>query len=153
MSLRLYNPRHLLARRRRSIWNSFELLDRAFRTPHMIKTAFTLPIDVMENDDEYQIIADLPGLKKEDIEVTVDDKSLLIKTVDQDETEEQEQEEVEETDQYLLRERHLLKFNRRINFSKPINSKEATISHENGVLEIRLPKAEEAKAVKLSFKS
>lgn len=116
-----------------------------------------MPVDLLENEDAYIIVANVPGISKEDIEIEVNHEYLelranLDKTDEtSEETGESKEEKKDETNiQFLHRERYSSSFRRRFKFSKPVNSKDATTSLKDGVLTITLPKSEEAKSVKLT---
>ena len=107
----------------------------------------TIPVDLLENDDEYIIIANVPGISKENIEIDVNAKYLELRANIE---ESEEKDEEENSTQFLHRERTTTSFLRRFKFAQPINSKEAVTSLKDGVLTITLPKSEEAKSVKLT---
>ncbi len=108
----------------------------------------TIPVDLLENDNEYIIIANVPGISKENIEIEVNQKSLELRA-NLEKVEERDEEE-ENTVKFLHRERIATSFSRRFKFSQSVNSKEAVTSLKDGVLTITLPKSEEAKSVKLT---
>jgi HSP20 family protein len=97
-----------------------------------------LALDVTENPEEYIVKASVPGANPDDLEITYNNNVLTIKG------EVKAEKEVEEQP-YLLRERRYGSFTR--SFTLPSNIKADAIqaSHENGVLTLHLPKAEEAK--------
>ena len=82
--------------------------------------------------------AELPGMKKEDIEVNLAGESLTIKG------EKKEDKEVKE-DNYYRRERSYGSFLRTVALPCEVKSAEIKASFKDGVLEIRMPKTEEAK--------
>ncbi|MCE7736618.1 MAG: Hsp20/alpha crystallin family protein [Candidatus Heimdallarchaeota archaeon] len=115
-----------------------------------------MPVDLLENEDEYIIVANVPGVEKENIEIEVNHEFLELR-VNLDKTEETTEENNEDNKKedvknitFLHRERYSSSFRRRFKFSKPVNSKSATTTLKDGVLTITLPKSEEAKSVKLS---
>lgn len=99
----------------------------------------SLALDVHETENEYQIMADLPGLSAENIEVTLHEGVLNISgevvknTVDEDKT------------RVHLQERFYGKFSRSLNLPQPINADAVEASFDKGVLKLILPKAENAK--------
>lgn len=97
-----------------------------------------LSCDVLESKDAFTMHVDLPGVKKEDLNVDITDDAIHIKG---------ERKAVHEENSELLMsvERHYGKVARTIPMPKGINSKDATASFDNGVLEIRLPKLETEK--------
>lgn len=92
-------------------------------------------VDLIDKGDKYLIIADLPGYKKNDIEVQLNKDTLLLTTQKKTETEQTEQE-------YLHRERTYSSSERVINFAEEINPSKVVAKMNNGVLEIVAPKKE-----------
>jgi len=89
--------------------------------------------------------AELPGMKKEDIEVNLSGETLTIKG------EKKQEEEVKE-DNYYRRERTYGAFSRAIDLPCEVKSAEIKASFKDGVLEIRMPKTEEAKKKSIAVK-
>lgn len=95
-------------------------------------------VDVLESKDAYLVRAELPGMKKEDIKVEVKDGTLVLSG-------EMKSEKPAEGVEYRHVERVAASFWR--SFSLPENAKQDGIeaSYKDGILEIRVAKAEEAK--------
>ena len=91
-------------------------------------------IDVYETPEEFVVVAELPGVKKEDIAISVVDSELEIRA------EVKREEEVKE-EAYFRRERYYKGFYRRIRLPTAVQAEKAKAKYENGVLTIRLPKA------------
>jgi HSP20 family protein len=98
-----------------------------------------LPVDVYETDDQLVIKATVPGVKPEEIEVTVTGDLLTIKG-------EFKQEEKVEKPNYLRQERRFGGFCRQVGLPTGVNADKAKATFENGVLTLEMPKAEAAKA-------
>jgi HSP20 family protein len=96
------------------------------------------PIDVHETDDEIIVSSALPGVKPEDVEVTMTGQTLTLRG------EFRADDEVK-NDQYLYRERRYGSFNRSIQLPVRVQGERADASFTNGVLTLRVPKAEEVK--------
>lgn len=107
----------------------------------------TIPVDLLENDNEYIIVANVPGISKENIEIEVNQKTLLLRAKLE---EVEDKEEEESSTKFVHRERIATSFSRKVRFAQPVNSKEAVTTLIDGVLTITLPKSEEAKSVKLT---
>lgn len=105
-----------------------------------------LGLDVREVGDELVVKTELPGVGRDGFTITVDGEVLRI------EAEKKAEDETKEEGGYYLRERHFGKFSRALSLPFPIDSGKATAYFENGVLEIRLPKAEEAKSKRIEVK-
>ena len=95
-------------------------------------------IDVYEEKDEVVAKAELPGLEKNDIEVNVIDHQLTIKG------EKKEEQETKEKNFYRA-ERAYGAFFRTVELPADVESDRAKASFKNGVLEIHIPKTEEAR--------
>lgn len=105
----------------------------------------TLALDLMEQDEQYIVKASVPGVKPEDIEITVDDGLLTVKG------EIKENKETDE-DNYHLRERYTGSFMRRISLPNNIDADKIEATNENGVLTLVLPKAESVKPKRIQVK-
>lgn len=90
--------------------------------------------DIRDNGESYLLEADLPGFRKEDINLDVKDNVLTVSA--RHETEHDERE-----GKYLRRERRYGSFSRSFDVSG-INESEISASYEDGVLKLQLPKAQ-----------
>jgi HSP20 family protein len=106
----------------------------------------TPPIDIQETQEELIIHADLPGFKKENIDLEIAGDRLKIKVESKVEKEEESKEKT-----YYRKERSYKGFYREILLPKSTKPEESKASYENGVLEIILPKTEEEKGKKLEI--
>lgn len=97
-----------------------------------------MPVDVSTEDDAYVIRAAVPGLKPEEVEIQIHDDIVLLRGTPK-------AEEAEERD-YLMREMCPADFERRLRLPEAVNASKAEATIENGLLTLRLPIAEEAKA-------
>ena len=95
-------------------------------------------VDVFENDGSYVLKADLPGMKKEDIKIDVNDGILTI-------TGEKKFEEKTEKDNYVRVERSYGSFTRSFTLTDNVDTENIAAAYKDGVLEITLAKKEEAK--------
>jgi HSP20 family protein len=95
-------------------------------------------VDVFEEDDAVVIKAELPGMRKEDISVELSDGVLKIAG------EKKREEKVEKKNYYRI-ERSSGSFERRISLPVETQADKAKASFKDGVLEIKVPKSEEAK--------
>lgn len=103
-----------------------------------VADAGVLPLDLYETRDDVQVSAALPGVKPEDIDVSVQGNVLTIKGETKAESEAAE-------GSWHRRERRFGSFFRQVSLPVPVNSEKAEATFENGVLRLRLPKAEEAR--------
>ena len=107
---------------------------------------WSIPVDVTQEGDDIVIRASVPGLKPEDINVTLEDSLLTI------EGETASESEVSKSD-YLLRERRVGRFRRALRLPETADADKAQPSFENGVLTIAVPKQEARKARRLEIKA
>lgn len=92
-------------------------------------------MDVFEKDGQLVVKAEVPGVSKDDIRITVQDGDLVI------EGERKSESEVKE-DAYYRLERSYGSFYRRLALPTGVNPDAITAEYKDGVLEVRIPKAE-----------
>jgi HSP20 family protein len=95
------------------------------------------PMDVKADEDGYVISALLPGVIADDLNITIANDTLTIQG--------DLKNEYEEDATYVMQERPSGRFFRAINLPEPVDSAKVEASLTNGVLTLRIPKAEEAK--------
>lgn len=95
-------------------------------------------VDIRETDDAYTITADLPGLKKKDVKITVDDGMLEISG-------ERSFESKDDTGSFHRRERGYGSFQRSFHLPDTVRDEKITASFKDGILSVAVPKAEEVK--------
>jgi len=101
-------------------------------------------IEVFEKEDKYVVKAELPGMKEEDIDVSVVGDTLTIKG------ERKAESEVKEEDYYCC-ERCYGSFFRSTTLPTAVDTENIEATYESGVLEITLPKAAEVKPKKVEI--
>ncbi|MFC1665611.1 Hsp20/alpha crystallin family protein [Pseudomonadota bacterium] len=125
--------------------NLFEGFFRPMRPFSEMESGGMIPsVDVKEDDDGYTVKADLPGVKKEDIDVSLQDGLLTINAETKMEKEDKEKGRV------IRQERRYGKFVRSMRLGTGINEAKVKASYKDGVLELKLPKSEEVKPKKIS---
>jgi HSP20 family protein len=97
-------------------------------------------MDVSEDDKAYTVTAEIPGVKKDDIQVSIEGSQVAISA----ELEEQKEEKKGET--LLCRERYYGKLYRSFTLDHNIDQSKAEAKYHDGVLELKLPKAAGAAA-------
>jgi HSP20 family protein len=97
-----------------------------------------LPLDISETQDEFLIKASVPGVKPEDVQITVQGDTLTIRG-------ECRSEEEKGGEQWHLRERRYGAFQRSLTLGAPVVADKAQARYEHGVLTLTLPKDEGAK--------
>jgi HSP20 family protein len=105
-----------------------------------------VPVDVMETDDDIVVKATIPGMKPEDLNISISGDTLSIRGEAQEEHEEKEV-------RYHLHERRMSRFSRSITLPTSVNAEKAVAEFEDGVLKLTLPKAEEVKPKTITVKA
>jgi HSP20 family protein len=116
-------------------FRDFEELERNFFQNNDLDAFKT---DIREENGNYILEADLPGFKKEDIHLDLDDDSLVISAERRSENDEKD-----EKGNYIRRERSFGSFSRSFDVSG-IRQDQIKASFENGVLKLTMPKKEAA---------
>jgi HSP20 family protein len=98
----------------------------------------TLALDMYETEDTVVVKSTVPGVKPEDIDISISGNTLSISG------ETKVEEEVKE-ENYIRRERRYGSFSRSVTLPEGVNPDEAEASFEDGVLTLSIPKAPEAK--------
>ncbi|RUM30355.1 MAG: Hsp20/alpha crystallin family protein [Aquifex sp.] len=137
------------------VWRPFEEVERLRRDFERLLEEFiprrveqeTLvpPVEIYETDKDVVIKMDLPGVKKEDIEITVKENAVHVKA-------ERKEEKEEKTENVIRAERFYGVIERVIPLPVEVNPEKAEAKYEDGVLEIRIPKVhvEKEKKIKLT---
>ena len=119
------------------------LPERWFKTEDL---DFTAPaVDLFEEKDDIVVKAELPGIEKDNIEVNLTDHHLTIKG------EKKKEEEVKE-ENYYRSERSYGSFLRTLELPVDVRADKVKATFKNGILEVRLPKTEEAKTKEVKVK-
>ncbi|MDP4181392.1 MAG: Hsp20/alpha crystallin family protein [Bacillota bacterium] len=118
-----------------NIWDINSVFEQFFNDS-FLTLGFTngqaIKADIRENDKEYIVEAEVPGVNKEDIKLELSDDTLSISVNHKVETE-------EKTDNYVRRERQVGSFTRSFYVENVVHDK-VTAKHNNGILTITLPK-------------
>ena len=93
-------------------------------------------MDVYQDKDQYTVHAELPGLKKEEIEISLNGDTLTISGERKQET---------KSEEGFRTERFFGKFQRSVILPMPVNGEKVNATYKDGVMTVVLPKAEEAK--------
>jgi HSP20 family protein len=102
------------------------------------------PVDIHETGDEVVVTAALPGVTPDDVEMTITGQTLTIRG---------ELKPDEDADRYLYRERRYGAFGRQFQLPVRIQGDAAEASFENGLLTLRIPKAEEVRPRQIRISS
>ncbi len=104
-----------------------------------------IKIDVSEDDKAYTVRADIPGVKKEDINVNIDGNQVAISA------EVKNEKEVKEGEKVLRNERYYGRVARTFSLAADVDDAAAQAKYNNGVLELWLPKRAAAKSKSLTI--
>lgn len=124
------------------------LFEESFVRPSRVlcATPTAVPVDMFQQDSNVIVKASLPGVKPEDIDISVIGNTLTIKG------EVKEEKEIKEED-VIRRERCVGAFSRSMTLPNPVDTSKAQATYENGVLTVSLPVAEEAKPKEIKVKA
>ena len=95
-------------------------------------------LDVQEDKDNFRVRVELPGLKREDITVSIEDGTLVISG-------ERKTEAADEGTEVHRQERYYGKFSRALTLPSAVAADQVKAAYKDGILTVTLPKAEEAK--------
>ena len=135
-----------------SVWSGFgrlsnlrDEIDRLFDAPltelartSQLLSGWTPALDMHEDKDNIVVKAELPGMKKEEINITLHDGSLSISG-------ERKSEKKFENAEVYRAERFVGRFQRTVTLPAPVSADKVKAQYQDGVLTITLPKTEEAK--------
>ena len=126
-----------------------EWFARPFRLAFHETPGWLPPVDIEETDDAVVVHASVPGYRPEDISITTDDGDLIIQGAHDDGS----KSEPSDATRYHVRERRAGRFFRRVPLPVSTTVAGAGARYENGVLTVRVPKAEEARAATIAIES
>jgi len=106
---------------------------------------FAPPIDIVDRGSEILVRADLPGMEQKDIQIELQDGILSIRG-------ERKEQREETSDNYRWSERWEGTFHRAISLPTGVDPGKVQAQFKNGVLEVHLPKKQEASAKKIEVK-
>ena len=121
----------------RDFWSSWQ--------PGFFGTTLVPHTDVYEEKGQLVVQTELPGITEKDLEVTLEGDVLTIKA--------EKKEEVTEDATHHTGERYYGKYVRSMSLPTHVNGDKISATLDNGVLELRIPKAEEVKAKKIEVKA
>lgn len=142
-------------RRGLSLWSPIAELERIRREfdrliseiwpAEEVERAFSPAVEVYETDKEVVVKAELPGVRKEDIKVSIKDNMLYLKG-------EKKEEREEKTETVHRVERIYGKFERVITLPSDVKMEDIKAEYKDGVLDIRLPKTQVTKEKEIEVK-
>jgi len=127
-------------------------IDRLFDAPladlartSQLLSGWTPALDLYEDKDNLYVRAELPGMRKEDIDLSLHDRSLSISG-------ERKSEEKVKNGEVYRSERFFGRFQRTVSLPTPVAVDQVKAQYKDGVLTITLPKSEEAKPKRIDVK-
>jgi len=102
-------------------------------------------IDVAEHENEFVLLAEMPGVKKEDLKLTVENNALTLSGM-------RKPYEIPQDARVLLNEVRVREFSRSIEFPSDVEVDKIAAELQNGLLRVVLPKAEAAKPKQIEVK-
>jgi HSP20 family protein len=105
-----------------------------------------LPLDIYQTDDDVVVKAALPGVRSEDIHISITGDSLSVRG-------EMKAEHIEEEPKYYMRERRFGSFSRSLSLPTSVDADRAKAEFEDGILTLTLPKVEGAIAKKIEVQT
>ncbi len=116
-----------------------------WRRRGVVERTWAPALEVIEKDDRYIVKAELPGLKPEEVDISIADDALTIKG------EKRSEEEVKQ-DEYHWTERTYGAFQRVVRLPSNVDTGKVEATYEHGVLQLTLPKKAEVAAKKIKVK-
>lgn len=138
--------------RRPSVWHELNNLQREMNRilgdgPARFRAAASFPaLNVLASDKGLLVTAELPGVKAEDIDISVLNERLTLSGS-------RPADEVEEGAHYHRRERNFGQFTRTVQLPFPVDPDQVNATFTDGVLSISLPQSEDSKPKKIAVKS
>ena len=111
-----------------------------------VTSEWALPLDVVEDENQFIVKASLPGIKPEDLDITYNKGMLTIKGEVKNESETTQ-------GQYHLREHRFGTFSRTINLPDSVKPDDIQADYHDGILELKMPKAEEIKPKRIPIQA
>jgi HSP20 family protein len=114
-----------------------DFMDRFLATSRTSKSGFFAPkVDISETDNQFVVTAEVPGVKKEDVHIHLENGMLTIEAETRDEKKE------EKNGKVIRQERSYGKYSRSFGVGDNIQEKDINASYTDGVLTLTFPKAE-----------
>ena len=119
---------------------------RAFDDEGIARGSWSPNVDIYENKDQIVLEAELPGMNRDDFDVSVENNIITLRG-------ERHFEKKEDSDNYHRVERAYGSFTRSFTLPNTVSAEGASADYSNGVLRVTVPKREETKARRIEIKS
>jgi HSP20 family protein len=120
-------------------------LSRVFGDEEIARGAWSPSVDIYENKDQIVLEAELPGMSREDFDLSIENNVITLRG-------ERRFEKKDESDNYHRVERSYGAFTRSFTLPQTVQAEQAVAEYRNGVLRVTLPKREEVKARRIEIK-
>jgi HSP20 family protein len=120
-------------------------MPRTFDDEGIARGAWSPSVDIYENKDQIVLEAELPGMKREDFDLSVENNVITLRG-------QRQFEKKDESDNYHRVERAYGSFTRSFTLPNTVSAEGANAEYKNGVLRVTLPKREETKARRIEIK-
>jgi len=118
--------------------NLFEKIFDDFISNNVKYYDYNIPlIDVIENDNDFEVHLQMTGIKKDDININVENNTLIVSA----------ERKINKDLNYILNEIYYGKYQKKIKLPKNINVDDISASMEDGILSIKIPKLENTKKI------
>ncbi len=138
-----WNPVREIVDMQRQLDRVFDEMNRNFSDNDWTESGNWLALDVHENDDNYIVETDLPGINPDDINITLHENTLTISA-------ESIREDVQEGERRIVSERRYGRFQRSIRLPDAVDADNVEANYDNGVLSLTLAKSEASKPRQIS---
>ena len=118
---------------------------RSYDDEGIARGSWSPSVDIFENKEQIVLEAELPGMSREDFDLTIENNVITLRG-------ERRFEKKEDTDNYHRVERAYGSFTRSFTLPNTVSGEGATADYRNGVLRVTLPKREETKARRIEIK-
>ncbi|MFN2576113.1 MAG: Hsp20/alpha crystallin family protein [Pyrinomonadaceae bacterium] len=119
---------------------------RAFDDESIARGAWSPSVDIYENKEQIVLEAELPGMNREDFDLSVENNVITLRG-------QRQFEKKDESDNYHRVERSYGSFTRSFTLPNTVSAQGATAEYRNGVLRVTLPKREETKAHRIEIRT
>ena len=119
---------------------------RSFDEEGIARGSWSPSVDIYENKDQIVLEAELPGMKREDFDLSVENNTITLRG-------ERHFEKKDDSDNYHRVERAYGSFTRSFTLPNTVTAEGATAEYTNGVLRVTLPKREDTKARRIEIKT
>ncbi len=121
------------------------MMEDMFPSTNFLRSAWTPAVDIHETDKEIEFVMELPGMNRENFEVSLVEDLLIVKG-------NRKQEKTETGEGWVRQERSFGEFNRSFRLPGLVSMKDVDAEFRNGILTVKVPKTEPAKTLRIDVK-